>query len=130
MMTLVLGEGKSAKPVPRRARIDMIAGSGVPAPAVAANPRPRAQRAMPRVATRAAGKRSAIFEDVWVGSKAAEGDVVRIEFSPLGTADTHTVHLKDEGQRRFTIHVNGITGSPMFHEERWDPPAPKRADEY
>jgi len=70
------------------------------------------------------------FEDVWMGAKAAEGDVVRIEFSPLGTADTHTVHLKGEGERRFTVHVNGITGSPVFHEERWDPPAPKKADEY
>lgn len=70
------------------------------------------------------------FEDVWLGAKPAEGDVVRIEFSPLGTADTHTVHLKDEGQRRFTVHVNGITGSPVFHEERWDPPQPKKADEF
>ncbi len=70
------------------------------------------------------------FEDVWLGSKAVEGEVVRIEFSPLGTTDTHTVHLKDEGQRKFTVHVNGVTGSPVFHEERWDPPAPKQADEY
>lgn len=70
------------------------------------------------------------FEDVWLGAKAVDGEVVRIEFSPLGTADTHTVHLKDEGKRQFTVHVNGITGSPAFYEERWEPPAPKRADEY
>lgn len=70
------------------------------------------------------------FEDVWLGSKPVEGDIARIEFSPLGSADTHTVHLQDEGQRKFTVHVNGVTGSPVFHEERWDPPAPKRADEY
>lgn len=70
------------------------------------------------------------LEDVWLGAKAVEGEVVRIEFSPLGTTDTHTVHFKDEGQRKFTVHVNGVTGSPVFHEERWDPPAPKKADEY
>lgn len=69
------------------------------------------------------------FEDVWIGAKRAENALVRIEFTPLGTADTHTVHLKGEGDLRFTVHVSGVTGVPELHEERWDPPAPRRADE-
>ena len=70
------------------------------------------------------------FEDVWIGAKRADGDRVRIEFSPLGTADTHTVHLKGEGERKMTVHVNGVTGTPTYYEERWEPKEPKRADAY
>lgn len=70
------------------------------------------------------------LEDVWVGAKKADGDKVRIEFSPLGTADTHTVHLRGEGERKMTVHVNGVTGTPTYYEERWEPKEPKKADAY